>query len=255
MSNDELKALLEEMHDHYNRREFIENDPISVPHLFSQKEDIEIVGFLTASISWGTRKSIIANARELMRRMDFAPFGFVKGFSNHELEIFGQFVHRTFNGSDCVYFLKSIRNIYSAHGGFENVFTQPVINGLSLKESIIYFRKIFFELPYPEHALKHIANPEKNASCKRINMFLRWMVRHDNRGVDFGLWKQIKPRMLYCPLDVHTGNVARKLGLLRRKANDWKSVEELTGRLKLFDPNDPVKYDFALFGTGIYETF
>ncbi|MEZ5147511.1 MAG: TIGR02757 family protein [Bacteroidales bacterium] len=250
-----LKVFLDEKHDQYNRPEFITDDPISVPHLFTQKEDIEIAGLLTATIAWGNRRSIINNAKALLRRTDFAPFDFVKNSSEADLEVFANFVHRTFNGSDCIYFWKALQNIYNNHGGLESVFHKGFEKELSIKSAISHFRNIFFSMDHPEHVRKHVADPEKNASAKRLNMFLRWMARGDDRSVDFGLWKKIPASALMCPLDVHTGNVGRKLGLLSRKANDWKSVEELTEGLRNFDPNDPVKYDFALFGLGIYEKF
>jgi uncharacterized protein (TIGR02757 family) len=190
-----------------------------------------------------------------MQIMDNVPYQFVTECDFNDLATFQRFVHRTFNGEDCIFFISSLKNIYLHHGGLENVFNEKINRGFSTREAMIYFRKLFFELPHPVHVEKHIADPSKNASAKRINMFLRWMVRHDNGGVDFGLWKKIPPSRLYCPLDIHSGNVSRKLGLLQRKSNDWKSVEELTGRLRTFDPDDPVKYDFALFGLGIYEDF
>lgn len=251
----ELKVFLEEKHDQYNRPEFILDDPISIPHLFSKKEDIEIAGLLTATIAWGNRISIIKNAKEMLRRTDFAPFDFVKNSSKTDREVFANFVHRTFNGSDCIYFLKALQNIYNNYGGLESVFQAGFEKEQSIMTAITHFRKIFFSQDHPEHVRKHVADPDKNAASKRLNMFLRWMIRHDNRGVDFGLWRGIPSSVLLCPLDVHTGNVGRKLGLLSRKANDWKSVEELTESLRCFDQNDPAKYDFALFGLGIFEKF
>jgi uncharacterized protein (TIGR02757 family) len=255
LSPAELKEFLDEKYDLYNRPEFIVNDPISVPHNFAKKEDIEISGFLTAAISWGKRKSIINNAKRLFEWMDHAPFDFITSFEEQDLKPFQKYVHRTFNGEDCTYFLKSLKNIYQNHGGLESVFSQPIKSGESIINSIVHLNKVFFELDHPQRTRKHIANPQKKASAKRIHMFLRWMVRKDNRGVDFGIWKDIKPYELLCPLDVHSGNVARKLGILKRKSNDLQAVIELTENLKKFDHSDPVKYDFALFGLGIFEKF
>jgi uncharacterized protein (TIGR02757 family) len=253
LSNQELFEFLELKYHQYNKPEFIESDPISIPHRFNKKEDIEIAGFLTATISWGTRAGILKNAARLMQMMDHAPFDFTMDAGNDDLEQIRKFVHRTFNGNDCIFFIQSLQNCYRYHGGLEQLFSTDPNSGL--KEKISGFRKAFFELSHEPHVEKHIADPMKNASAKRILMFLRWMVRNDSRGVDFGLWKQIDPSKLICPLDVHVGNVARKLGLLTRKSNDWKAAEELTANLRIFDPADPVKYDFALFGLGIFENF
>lgn len=255
LSSPELKVFLEEKYDLYNRPEFIANDPISIPHIFTKKEDIEIAGFLTATISWGNRKSIIKNAKELIQLMDNAPSDFILNFESPDLKRFQRFVHRTFNGDDCMYFLKSLKNIYQNHSGLEGIFNHPIKNDGNIIDSINYLNLVFFELDHPQRIRKHIANPLKKSSSKRINMFLRWMVRDDKRGVDFGIWKSIKPSELLCPLDVHSGNVARKLGLLTRKSNDLKAVIELTEQLKQFDAADPIKYDFALFGLGIFEKF
>lgn len=239
----------------YNRPEFITEDPIFIPHQFNLKEDIEISAFLTAVISWGNRQTILKNANKLMTLMDQSPAQFVMESGARDLDHLSSFVHRTFNSADCIFFIKLLKRIYQTHGGLENIFSQPVQEGLTLKDSIIHFRKIFLQPLHPKRLEKHIADPGKNSSAKRINMFLRWMVRKDKNGVDFGIWKNIKPSCLYCPLDIHTGNVGRKLGLIDRKANDWITVELLTDRLRCFDPDDPVKYDFALFGLGIYEKF
>jgi uncharacterized protein (TIGR02757 family) len=255
LSKDELKEFLDEKVSHYNCPEFIVDDPVSVPHLFTLKEDIEIAGFLTAIISWGNRSSIIHNATRLMQILDHSPYQFITESGEEEFNRCQYFVHRTFNGSDCCYFLKAIKNIYLLHGGLESVFNEQIIKRRSIKDAIIHFREVFLELPHHFRTRKHLADPAKNASAKRINMFLRWMVRKDKCGVDFGIWNTIHPSMLFCPLDVHTGNVSRKLGLISRKANDWKSVEELTKNLRSFDPDDPVKYDFALFGLGVHEKF
>jgi len=255
LSKSELKDFLDEKYDLYNRPDFIENDPISIPHIFTKKEDIEISGFLTATISWGIRKSIINNANRLIHLMEDVPFDFIMNFENSDLKRFQKFVHRTFNSEDCIYFLKSLKNIYQNHNGLEAIFNQPLKPGGNIIDSIINLNSAFFELDHPQRIRKHIANPLKKSSSKRINMFLRWMVRNDNRGVDFGIWQTIKPSLLLCPLDIHSGNVARKLGILKRKANDLSSVIELTENLRKLDSNDPVKYDFALFGLGIFEKF
>jgi uncharacterized protein (TIGR02757 family) len=255
LSEKELKDFLDIKVDQYNRPEFITHDPISIPHQFSLKEDIEIAGFLVATISWGNRVSINHNGNRLMQLLERAPFEFIRESGREDMKRFHQFTHRTFNGSDCSYFIYALKNIYLKHGGLEQLFTNIVNQGYSIKETIVQFRNIFFELPHHTRTEKHLANPAKNASAKRINMFLRWMVRKDNKGVDFGIWKTISPSMLFCPLDIHTGNISRKLGLLERNSNDWKSVEELTFKLRTFDPDDPAKYDFALFGLGIYENF
>jgi len=246
-----LKTLLDEKVELFNTVKFIENDPISIPHRFSLKEDREMSGFLTAIIAWGNRKSIITSANKMVEAMDGKPFDFVKDFSEKDLISSKKFVHRTCNAFDFEYFLYSLKNIYQSHGGLENVFNTGYKLHGDMKNAIIYFRSVFLELPYLPRTSRHISNPEQNSAAKRINMFLRWMVRNDNKGVDFGIWNQIPASALYCPLDVHSGNVSRNLGILKRKQNDWKAVEELTSKLRKFDPNDPVKYDFALFGMGV----
>jgi len=253
LSHQELLDFLEAKYEQYNCPEFIETDPISIPHRFHRKEDIEIAAFLTATISWGNRPSILKDADRLLGMMEHAPLEFIINSSQAEIEQFNSFYHRTFNGTDCIFFLKSLKNIYQNRHGLESLFLPDELNGI--KGSIERFRSIFLETNHTLRSEKHIVNPEKGASAKRILMFLRWMIRDDHRGVDFGLWKKISPSILFCPLDVHSGNVARKLGLLKRKQNDWKAVEELTGNLKQFDAKDPVKYDFALFGLGAFEHF
>ena len=245
----DLKSFLEEKVDQYNRPSFIESDPISIPHRCSKKEDIEISAFLTATISWGQRPTIIRNATELIRRMDFAPHDFILNHAKKDLVQFKNFKHRTFNGVDCICFIQSLRKIYEKHKSLEEVF-----RGNDPRSSIITFRRTFFSVSHPARTEKHISNPEAGSSAKRLNMFLRWIIRNDKRGVDFGIWKNISPADLRCPLDVHSGSVARELGLLTRKQNDWQAVEELTSRLREFDPNDPVKYDFALFGLGVFRS-
>jgi uncharacterized protein (TIGR02757 family) len=249
----EIKELLDIKYDTYCRIEFIEDDPISVPHQFEKKEDIEIAAFLTAAISWGRRKAIINSANLIMKAMDMSPFDFVTRAGEKDMNAFRSFKHRTFNSNDCIYFIRSLRNIYLNHGGLEQAFFSSGENGI--KSSIIRFRELFFSLVPPERTLKHISDPSSGSPAKRINMFLRWMARRDGRGVDFGIWGSALPSQLYCPLDIHTGNVSRKLGLISRKQNDWKSLEELMTHLRAFDAADPVKYDYALFGLGIFEKF
>jgi uncharacterized protein (TIGR02757 family) len=253
LNKGELKEFLDEKADKYNRPFFIESDPISVPHRYSKKEDIEIAGFLSATIAWGQRTTIIKNANKLMNLMDDSPYEFIIKAKEKDLLKFEGFVHRTFNSTDVVFFIRALQNIYLKHGGLENVFNTHEKNDI-LKHSIIHFRNVFFSIPYPPRTKKHISNPEDNSSAKRICMYLRWMARKDKKGVDFGLWK-LPSKHLMCPLDVHSGNVARKLGLLKRTQNDWKAVEELTAKLREMDPKDPVKYDFALFGLGAFEKF
>ncbi len=251
----EIKDFLEHKTKTYCRSSFIKTDPISIPHGFSTKEDIEISGFLTATISWGQRPSIIKKAGELMQRLDYRPHEFIMNCSDNELHTFRTFVYRTFNGTDCVTFLKALRNIYLYHGGLEKVFEKGFLKNSNIFDAIVHFRNVFFELPHNKRTEKHVSNPAKGSAAKRINMFLRWMVRKDNTGIDFGIWKGIQPKHLYCPLDVHVGNVSRKLGILKRKQNDWKAVEELTSMLKLMNPEDPVRYDYGLFGLGVFEKF
>jgi len=253
LSHQELFDFLEAKYEQYNRPEFIETDPISVPHRFTRKEDIEIAAFLTATISWGNRVSIVKDADKLLGMMDQNPYEFILYSGRYETERFKSFYHRTFNGTDCIFFLESLKNIYRYHEGLESLFLPNDTTGI--KGVLCRFRTVFFEQDHFRRSEKHIADPCKGASAKRLLMFLRWMARNDKRGVDFGLWKKISPSVLMCPLDIHSGNVSRKLGLLKRKQNDWKAVEELTECLRHFDPEDPVKYDFALFGLGVFEKF
>lgn len=250
----ELKSFLDYKVDQYNSPEFIKSDPVQIPHQFSKKEDIEIAGFLTATIAWGNRKSILNNASNLMELLDHSPFDFVMNHSESDLISLENFVHRTFNGTDLQYFIKSLRNIYLEHDGLETVFANYA-EANSLQMSIHQFKQLFFELPHPVRTQKHVSDPLKNSAAKRINMFLRWMIRKDAAGVDFGIWKSLSPAQLSCPLDVHSGNTARKLGLLYRKQNDGKALVELDRSLRKFDPTDPVKYDFALFGLGVFEKY
>jgi len=250
--NKELKDLLEHKFNLYNSTNFIIDDPILIPHSFNQKEDIEIISFLISIISWGNRKSIIKSGNKLREILGSSPIDFIMRFKEKDLKKI-DFVHRTFNKYDLIYFLKSLKNIYMNHNGLENVFSKN-LNDEFMYNNISNFRNIFFSLDHEKRTEKHISNPKKNSACKRINMFLRWMVRNDG-VVDFGIWKKIKPSMLSCPLDVHTANTGRKLNLISRKQNDLKTVLELDQKLRSFDKNDPVKYDYALFGMGVYEKF
>ncbi|MFC2137636.1 TIGR02757 family protein [Bacteroidota bacterium] len=253
--NADLKKLLQSKYLQYNNPEFIETDPIQIPHLFSKSEDIEISAFLVSTIAWGQRKTIIKNGKKLVEIMDLHPHNFIINSSEIEIKPFLKFKHRTFNGDDCIFFLHSLKNIYNKYGGLKSVFLRGLQIDNSIYTALQYFRKIFFEPEHLNRTEKHISDVTRNASAKRLNMFLRWMVRKDKNGVDFGIWDEISTSKLYIPLDIHTGTIARKLGLLKRKQNDWKAVEELTRNLKLFDPNDPVKYDYALFGMGAFEKF
>jgi uncharacterized protein (TIGR02757 family) len=251
----EIKAFLEEKYLQYNNPSFIECDPISIPHNFSESRDKEISGFLTAAIAWGRRDLILRSSRIMLELMENSPYEFIMSANDNELLRFARFVHRTFNGTDCIYFIKGLRHIYSSFGSMEDVILQGMKASGSVKEGLSHLRSIFFSLPHAIRNEKHFADVTGGAAGKRLNMFLRWMVRKDNYGVDFGIWKKVDPALLYIPLDLHSGNTARRLGLLSRKMNDWKAVEELTGILKEFDPADPVKYDFALFGLGVNEKF
>ena len=250
----ELKDFLDSKVKLYNNPKFIESDPIQIPHLFSKKEDIEIIGFLTATIAWGNRKSIITNSNHVVDMLDHSPFEFVMQHQESDLEKLQSFVHRTFNGYDFIQFIISLKHIYNTHDGLEALFAKHAEQD-SLQNAIHQFKQYFFEIEHLERTKKHVSDPLKNSAAKRINMFLRWMVRDDNNGVDFGIWKSLSSSQLSCPLDVHSGNVARKLGLLKRKQNDGKALAELDKSLRKLDINDPVKYDFALFGLGVFEGF
>lgn len=249
----ELKDFLDQKVQLYNCPDFIESDPIQIPHSFSNKEDIEISGFLSATIAWGNRKMIIKNATKMMDLMGNTPYDFVMSHSENDLELVNNFVHRTFNATDFKTFIGGLKHIYSQHGGLESVFKNPTNN--FLQQNISDFKRLFFEINHEQRTQKHISDPLNNSAAKRINMFLRWMVRIDNKGVDFGIWNSVSPAYLSCPLDVHSGNVARKLGLLTRKQNDAKALLELDLNLRKLDPKDPTKYDFALFGLGVFENF
>ncbi len=243
-----LKDLLERKYQEYNNNAFIETDPIQIPHLFTSRENIEISAFLSSTIAWGQRKSIINNARKMILLMENDPYKYLTTASDSEIDSIYRVVHRTFNTEDFKYFLRSLRNIYLNHGGLRQVFEDGYHIDLTVKSAIIHFREIFFELPHLSRTERHIADVKKNSAAKRINMFLMWMIRKDSEGVHFGLWDKIPVSKLMLPIDVHSGNTARKLGLLLRKQNDWKAVEEVTANLRKLDADDPVKYDFALFG-------
>ena len=249
----ELKEFLDAKVNEFNTVDFIEPDPISVPHRYSRKEDIEIASFLASSIAWGNRKMITKNGHRMMDLLGDSPYDFVMSHQEHQLERLENFVHRTFNGEDFKYFIKALKHVYIVHSGLESIFTKYQTEN-SVQPAIHQLNKIFFEIEHPQRTRKHVADPMKGSVAKRINMNLRWLCRKDNKGVDFGIW-DISPSKLSCPLDVHSGNVARKLGLLNRKNNDVKALEELDNSLRELDPNDPVKYDFALFGLGIFEGF
>ncbi|MCJ7446891.1 MAG: TIGR02757 family protein [Bacteroidales bacterium] len=251
----EIKQFLEEKYLQYNNPSFIACDPISIPHSYSGLHDREISGFFASVLAWGRRDLILRSARNLMELMENTPYEFIHSASDRELDRFNRFVHRTLNGTDCRYFITAMRDIYNSYSSMEDVLLDGMQSTGSLRDGLSHLRKRFFLLPHASRSEKHFADVKGGAAGKRLNMFLRWMVRRDGRGVDFGLWKRIDPSVLYIPLDLHTGNTARKLGLLTRKINDWKAVEELTAVLRELDPSDPVKYDFALFGFGVFEGF
>ncbi|MFN3341956.1 MAG: TIGR02757 family protein [Flavobacteriales bacterium] len=251
MFSGDIKQFLDEMTDRFERADFIEADPISIPHQFNLKEDIEISGFLSASIAWGQRATIVKNAGRMMQIMGNSPYDFVMDANPAQLERCSAFVHRTFNGSDFRGILLALRKIYSEDGGLEGVLTGEG----TVFERIALLHRVFEMHLQERRTLKHISDPVSGSAAKRLNMFLRWMVRSNKRKVDFGIWKNSSAADLICPLDVHTGNVGRKLGLLHRSQNDWLAAEELTQSLREFDALDPVKYDFALFGLGVIDHF
>jgi uncharacterized protein (TIGR02757 family) len=253
LNNNELKEFLDSKYIQYNQKKFIESDPIQVPHKFTSKEDIEISSFLTATIAWGQRKTIIKNSFKMMDLLDNSPYDYIINSTVKEIDKLNV-KHRTFNEIDFRYFIKQLKYIYINHGNLENIFFDNIENN-SLHKSIHVFKSLFFKNNFPLRTTKHISDPYKGSACKRINMFLRWMVRKDSNGVDFGIWNKISPSYLSCPLDVHSGRVARKLGMLKRNQNDHKAVIELDNKLRIFDSNDPVKYDFSLFGLGVFEGF
>lgn len=249
----DLKVFLDEMADHYNGPDFIEKDPVSIPHQFTRLQDIEIIGFWVAMLAWGQRVTIINNARRLIDLMDGAPHDFIVQHEEKDRARFSDFKHRTFQYTDTLYFLEFFQWYYRKHDSLEAAFSRHLsTESETVEPALKGFHDLFFSLEHaPQRTRKHIATPARNSTCKRLNMFLRWMVRQDDRGVDFGLWKQIRPRQLLMPLDVHVDRVARKYGLIERKQTDWRTVLELTEKLRAFDAEDPVKYDFALFGLGV----
>ncbi|WPU92888.1 TIGR02757 family protein [Mucilaginibacter sabulilitoris] len=262
-----IKLFLDARVAQYNQPGFIENDPISIPHMFRRKEDIEIMGFWAATLAWGQRVTIIKKCKELIALMDGAPYDFIINHEEPDLKKLLSFKHRTFNDIDTLYFIAFFRQHYERFESLEDAFVPPSplkgeffdlhappLGGRGAEAALNHFRSYFFSLPdFPHRTMKHVSSPSQKSTCKRLNMFLRWMVRKDDCGVDFGIWNKIKPTDLVCPLDLHVDRVARKLLLITRKQTDWQAAEELTARLREFDPADPVKYDFALFGLGIEE--
>lgn len=250
MTSPELKELLEQLYDRYNRPEFIAGDPISIPHRYTDREDREIAGFFAATIAWGNRKAIIASGHRMMRCMDDAPADFVRNASERELALLAGFVHRTFNGHDLRDFVLALRRMQERFGGIGAFFESRYEIRGNIPAVFADFRREFFAADHAPRCEKHLSSIERGAACKRLCMYLRWMVRRDDRGVDFGAWTRIPASALYLPLDVHAGNMGRELGLLTRRQNDWRAVEELTAALREFDPQDPVRFDYSLFAPG-----
>jgi len=255
-----LRSFLDDKVSQFDNPDFIQDDPVSIPHLFTKKQDIEIAGFFAAIFAWGIRKTIINKCKLLLQLMDNAPYDFCLNHTENDLKKMEGFCHRTFNDTDLLYFISFFKFHYSKNKSLETAFfnhkTIEPFNNSVVEKSLNYFYQYFFSLEdIPERTRKHIASPAKNSSCKRLNMFLRWMVRNDEKGVDFGIWKNISPSQLICPVDVHVARVSRHFGLLQRKPVDWLAAIELTEELKKFDPEDPVKYDFALFGLGVLEKY
>lgn len=248
-----LKDFLDSKVAEYNRPAFIKDDPVSVPHLFTNKQDIEIAGFFAAVFAWGNRTTIISKSKELMERMNNSPFSFIKDPSEKELKRLKGFKHRTFNDDDLFYFIEFFHHHYAHYDSLEKAFFPDA--GFDAEQALIYFKNYFLSLEHLKRTEKHISSPLQKSTCKRLNMFLRWMVRKDNCGVDFGLWKNISPSKLICPIDLHVARVAKKIGLLKRKQVDWLAATELTAALRQLDKDDPVKYDFALFNLGVIEKF
>jgi len=249
----DLQSFLDAKVAQYNRPEFIKNDPVSIPHLFTKKQDIEIMGFWAATLAWGQRVTIINKCRELIALMDGAPYDFIMNHEDIDLKKLLHFKHRTFNDIDTLYFIEFFRWHYTNYDSLESAFI-PADGIYTPFRGLGGFRDYFFSLPdFPHRTQKHVSSPSQKSTCKRLNMFLRWMVRNDGCGVDFGIWNQIKPADLICPCDLHVDRVARQLKLITRKQTDWQTAVELTEKLRELDPADPVKYDFALFGLGIEE--
>lgn len=250
-SYEQMYELLEALHDKYNCEEFIDSDPISIPHSFSADNDREVAGFLAATIAWGNRKAIVKSARRMMECMDYAPYDFVLNAAESDLESLRSYVYRTFNGNDFVDFIRALQRICREYGTIGTLFQDSYVRHKDMAAVLSEVRREFFSIDHSDHCTKHFSSIDKGAACKRLNMYLRWFVRRDNRGVDFGSWTKIPMSALYLPLDVHSGNMARELGLLTRRQNDWKATVEVTQTLKKFSAEDPVKYDFALFGAGV----
>ena len=246
-----MRDLLERLHDRYNNESFIEADPISVPHSFARPVDREIAGFLAATIAWGNRRAIVQSAHRMMRYMDNAPEDFVRNATESDMEYLRTYVHRTFNGVDFQDFVRGLRHIITEWGSVGNYFETRYEEHGDLRPVFSDFRRDFFAAEHDPHCEKHLSSIDKGAACKRLCMYLRWFVRHDDRGVDFGMWRRIPMSALYMPLDIHTGRMGRNLGLLSRKQSDWKAVEELTASLRELNADDPVRYDYSLFGLGI----
>ena len=261
MNTGNLEEFLNKKVDEFNQPFFIESDPVSIPHLFSKKQDIEIAGFFAAIFSWGNRTTIIQKTKELMQRMDMSPYEFCKNSVRKDVKRLKGFKHRTFTEDDLFYFVEFFRHHYQTSNTLETAFIKNLKNaspagGNVVGDSLTGFKKYFFSLEHLKRTEKHISSPVQKSTCKRLNMFLRWMVRKDKSGVDLGIWsKKISPSQLICPIDVHVARVARRFDLLQRKQTDWLAAVELTENLKKFDAKDPVKYDFALFGLGALEKF
>lgn len=255
--NEKLKDFLDQKVIQYNQPDFIPLDPVSIPHRFTKPQDIEIAGFIAATLAWGQRKTIINKCIELLAMMDNVPYDFILNHEENDLKTFLRFKHRTFNDIDTLYFIEFFRRFYQKHSSLEEAFCIDWNDSPdSMEQLLTNFHELFFQHPEaPQRTRKHVATPKRKAACKRINMFLRWMVRKDNQGVDFGIWKKLKPYQLVCPCDLHVDRVGRKLGLITRKQTDWLTAMELTRNLRTLDPQDPVKYDFALFGLGVSENF
>ncbi len=253
LKSNELKEFLDQKVAYYNRPDFIALDPIGIPHAYSKRQDIEIAGLFAATLAWGQRVTIVRKCNELLTRMDNAPYQFISQHTENDLKAFEDFKHRTFNSTDVLYFISFLRWFYDRHQSLEDAFFDEA-GGKTVERGLIQFHNLFFSLDaHPKRTKKHIATPERKSTCKRLNMYLRWMVRSDNCGVDFGIWRKISPAQLICPCDLHVDRVARKLRLINRKQTDWLTAVELTSSLIKLDPIDPVKYDFALFGLGIDE--
>jgi len=253
MNKTSLKDFLDKKVDEYNQPFFIQDDPISIPHLFTKKQDIEIAGFFAAIFSWGNRTTIIQKSKELMQRMEMRPHEFCLHHDLNDIKKLIGFKHRTFTDTDLLYFVDFFKQHYSQHTSLEYAFT---MHGETIEKMLVGFHHYFFSLDHvPHRTKKHIANPERGSTCKRLNMFLRWMVRNDKKGVDFGIWKKIHPSQLVCPIDLHVARVAKRFNLLHRKQTDWRAAVELTNYLRTLDEKDPVKYDFALFGMGVIDKF